>query len=248
MFMREGVGKAMVKYETIANEIRKRILNGVYPVDSLVPDQITLAKEFNVSRMTMKKALDILAMEGLIYRQRGSGTYVMKSALLNREDVVVNEYDGLTKQMAGHDLKSEIIRFDVEFPSEEIMEHLMLKKTQPVYNIIRLRIVDGRPYVLEHTHMPADLAAGLTEEILTASVYDYIHQELGLYFGGAFRKIHADKPSQYDQEYLDCQADDPVLEVEQIVYLKDGRPFEYSRSRHRYDIRSYTVVDINKNS
>ncbi len=241
-------GAQMLKYEAIANEMRKRILKGTYPIESLIPDQITLAKEFDVSRMTMKKALDILAMEGLIYRQRGSGTFVMKTALLNKQDAAVNEYEGLTKQLSEHKVTSKVIEFKVEFPSEEIMEHLMLKKNQPVYNIIRLRIVNGKPYVLEHTYMPTDLAVGLTEEILEHSIYRYIHDELDLYFGGAFRKIHADKSSKYDQEYLDCKVDDPVLEVEQVVYLKDGRPFEYSRSRHRYDTRSYTISDINKSN
>ncbi|MBC8829849.1 UTRA domain-containing protein, partial [Escherichia coli] len=45
------------------------------------------------------------------------------------------------------------------------------------------------------------------------------------------------------QEYLACGEHDPVLEVEQVVYLKDGRPVEYSRSRHRYDTRSFIMVD-----
>lgn len=52
----------MVKYEAIANEIRNRITNGIYKVESLIPDQVTLSEEFSVSRMTIKKALDILAM------------------------------------------------------------------------------------------------------------------------------------------------------------------------------------------
>ncbi|SEL37710.1 transcriptional regulator, GntR family [Carnobacterium iners] len=238
----------MVKYEAIANEMRQRILTGTYPIESLIPDQISLAKEFRVSRMTMKKALDILAMEGLIYRQRGSGTFVMKTALLNQQDSAVNEYEGLTKQLSGKKVTSKVIEFNVEFPSEEIMKHLMIKKKQPVYKLVRLRVVDGNPYVLEHTYMPVDLAVGLTEEILEQSIYRYIHEELDLHFGGAFRKIHADKSSHYDQEYLNCKIDDPILEVEQVVYLKDGRPFEYSRSRHRYDTRSYTISDINRNN
>jgi GntR family transcriptional regulator len=238
----------LVKYETIANEIRKRILKGTYPIESLIPDQISLAEEFDVSRMTMKKALDILAMEGLIYRQRGSGTFVMKTALLNQQDSAVNEYEGLTKQLSGQEVTSKVVQFNVEFPSEEMMNHLMIEKNQPVYNLIRLRLVNGKPYVLEHTYMPTDLAAGLTEEILEQSIYRYIHEKLDLHFGGAFRKIHADKSSKYDQEYLDCKVDDPVLEVEQVVYLKDGRPFEYSKSRHRYDTRSYTISDINKSN
>lgn len=238
----------MVKYEAIANEIRKRIVKGTYPIESLIPDQISLAKEFGVSRMTMKKALDILAMEGLIYRQRGSGTFVMKTALLNQQDSAVNEYEGLTKQLSREKVTSKVIQFNVEFPSEEMMKHLMIKKNQPVYNLIRLRIVNDKPYVLEHTYMPTDLVVGLTEEILEQSIYRYIHEELGLYFGGAFRKIHADKSSKYDQEYLDCKVDDPILEVEQVIYLKDGRPLEYSRSRYRYDTLSYTISDINKSN
>ncbi|WP_408605791.1 GntR family transcriptional regulator [Carnobacterium pleistocenium] len=236
----------VVKYEAIANEIRDRITDGTYKVESLIPDQVSLSEEFKVSRMTIKKALDILALEGLIYRQRGSGTFVMKNSPLNKENAAVNEYDGLTKQMKGHKIESKIIKFTVEFPDEEIMQHLMIEKSVPVYNLIRLRIIDDKPYVLEHTYMPTDLTTGLTEDIIKGSIYEYIHDELKIKFTGAYRKIRADKSSKYDQEYLDCGVNDPVLEVEQIVYLKDGRPFEHSRSRHRYDTRSYTFIDMNK--
>lgn len=234
----------MVKYESIAEQIRKRILNQSYQIGSLIPDQISLAQEFNVSRMTIKKALDILAMEGLIYRQRGSGTYVMKSALLHSEDVLVHEYPGLTRQMEGRDIQSQIIEFDAEFPSETVQEQLMLTENQPVYKIVRLRIVDSGLRILEHTYMSTDLVKGLSEKIVKGSIYRYIQEELGLQFGGAYRKIHADKPTSYDQEYLNCKPDDPVLEVSQVVFLKDGRPLEYSRSRNRYDARGYTVVDV----
>lgn len=236
----------MVKYEAIANEIRNRITDGIYKVESLIPDQVTLSEEFKVSRMTIKKALDILAMEGLIYRQRGAGTFVMKNSPLNEENAALNEYDGLTVQMQGHKVESKIIKFTVEFPNEETMQHLMIEKNIPVYNLIRLRIVDGKPYVLEHTYMPTDLTTGLTEDIMKGSIYKYIHEELGIKFSGAYRKIRADKSSKHDQEHLNCDVHDPVLEVEQIVYLKDGRPFEHSRSRHRYDTRSYTFIDMNK--
>ena len=238
----------MVKYQEIANEIRQRIKMGLYPVDTLIPDQITLAKEFNVSRMTMKKALDILAMEGLIYRQRGAGTFVMKNALAHPLDAPAKEYEGLTKQLKEQQLTSQVIYFNIEFPSQEVMEQLMLKESQPVYKIIRLRSVNQEPYVIEHTYMPADIVTGLTEDVLLGSIYEYLKEELGFVFGGAYRKIHADKASEYDQKYLECGEHDPVLEVEQLVYLKDGRPFEYSRSRHRYDKRSYTVLEVSNNS
>lgn len=236
----------MIKYEMIANKIRERIQKGDYAEDTLIPDQVTLSKEFGVSRMTVKKAMDILAMEGLIFRKRGSGTYVKKNALLNSSDSNAMEYEGLTKQLSGYKVEGKAISFNVEFPDEKIREALQLKKNDPVYNIVRLRLVDGKPYVIEHTYFPTALVPGLTEEILNKSVYEFIHQNLGLSFGGAYRKIQAVKPSEYDKKYLACQESDPVLEVEQIVHLEDGTPFEYSRSRNRYDTRSYTIVDIQR--
>ena len=61
----------MKKYEEIADELRRRIADGEYAEDEMLPDQIALAEEFGVSRMTLKKAIDMIAMEGLIFRKRG---------------------------------------------------------------------------------------------------------------------------------------------------------------------------------
>jgi len=234
----------MTKYEKISNTIRQRIRDGVYPIETLIPNQVDLAEEFNVSRMTVKRAMDILELEGLIYRRRGSGTYVKKTALSGGLNANIMEYEGLTQQLAGKDVKSEIISFDMGFPDELVQEKLAIKKHDPIYKIIRLRIVDEKPYMLEHTIMNANLIPGVDEDVLHKSVYQYIHDELNLQFGGAHRMIHADKSSEIDQEYLECAGDDPVLEIEQVVYLEDGTPFEYSRSRNKYDTRSYNVVDL----
>jgi GntR family transcriptional regulator len=234
----------MTKYEMIANKIRQRIREGAYSVGSLIPDQVTLAKEFGVSRMTVKKGMDILELEGLILRKRGAGTLVKKTALSEGQTASIMEYEGLTKQLTGKDVKSEIISFKLDSPDEHIQEKLMLDKHDPIYKIIRLRVVDNEPYILEHTIMNATLIPGINEKVLHHSVYQYIHEDLKLQFGGAHRVIHADKSSKYDQEYLDCDENDPILEIEQVVYLEDGTPFEYSRSRNKYNTRSYNVVDF----
>lgn len=68
------------KYEEIANIIRERIADGTYPVDSMLPTQSELTKEFGVSRMTIKKAVEILTIEGLIFSKQGNGTKVLNSS------------------------------------------------------------------------------------------------------------------------------------------------------------------------
>src|SRR5699024_11757621 len=94
------------------------------------------------------------------------------------------------------------------------------------------------PNTLEHTIMNAYLIPGINEEILHQSIYDYIHQELNLQFGGAHRIIQADKASEYDQKYLKCEEHDPILEIEQVVYLEDGTRSEEHTSelQSRFDI------------
>jgi hypothetical protein len=96
-------------------------------------------------------------------------------------------------------------------------------------------------------NMACDLVPGLDDSILLASVYDYLWNTLELKFAGSYRHITAEKPDHYDKDYLACKDADPILQVEQVVYLENGRPIEYSRTRNRYDVRGYSLLDV-KNS
>jgi len=234
------------KYEEIADTLRQRIKQGIYPANSLLPNQVELVEEFDASRMTVKKAITILTMEGLVFARRGAGTKVLDHSFWNKTTAPADQYRGMSFDLAdaNQTLTSKVITFKVTFPSPEVKERLTLSAQQPVYEIIRLRIVDGVNSVLEHTYMPVNLAPGLTDEILEGSIYSYLKKERHLTFAGAFRNIQADKADKYDQEYLDCAPTDPVLEVEQVVYLDSGQPIEYSRSRNRYDRRGYTYLDV----
>jgi GntR family transcriptional regulator len=237
----------MSKYETISKEMKKRIKSSFYPIDRPIPDELSLAEEFNCSRMTMKRALDLLAAEGLLYRKRGHGTFIVKSAINdNHVHVVSNEILGLTNLLKDKEIKSKVIKFEVQFPTEEVAAHLAIDMMTPVYYIIRLRIVDDEPYVMEKTYMPTHLIPGLNEKVLHQSIYNYIKEELHLTIAGTHRKIRASKPDQLDQTHLQCQKDDPVLEVEHVGFLDDGTPFEYSFSRHRYDKFVVTSVSVKR--
>ncbi|QPA32401.1 GntR family transcriptional regulator [Thermaerobacillus caldiproteolyticus] len=237
----------MSKYEQISNEIRNRIRKGIYSPDEPIPDELSLSQEFGCSRMTMKRALDVLVSEGLLYRKRGHGTFIVKSAILNGQvNVVSNETLGLTNLLKGRKITSKIITFEVLFPPEEVAVHLSIDMNTPVYHLIRLRNVDGKPYVIERTYMPTNLITGLNEDVLHSSIYNYITHQLGLTIAGSHRKIRAAKPNELDQIYLQCALDDPVLEVEQVGFLNNGMPFEYSFSRHRYDKFVFTTVNIRR--
>ncbi|WP_100486959.1 GntR family transcriptional regulator [Sporolactobacillus pectinivorans] len=227
----------MVQHKNIANILEKRIQNHVYPPLSQIPTQNELADEFNTSRVTIKKAIDTLIAEGLLVSNRGSGTFVMSNPLINEMNFSGKSYTGLTATMGEEKdrISSAIIKFESDFPNSRLQKILLLGETSPIYHIIRLRNLDNEPFQLEHTFMPIDVIPGVNKEILFHSIYSYIQDSLGLKIGSSYRIIKAVKPDELDITYLDCKTDDPILEVEQVVYLDNGVPFEYSRSRHRYD-------------
>lgn len=235
------------KYLEVAKIITQRIRDKTYQARSALPDQESLAQEFGVSRLTVKKALDGLERKGLVYKQSGLGTFVAGDIpIQTKQDAPANLFVGLQNQYKNKEVTSKILSFTVEFPDIQIQKNLDIKKSEPIYNIVRLRLIDKQPIIIEHTYMPVKLVPDLDETILHNSIYNYLHKKLKLKFGHAYRKIKAVKAQDYDVKYLQADKNDPMLELEQIVWLTNGQPIEYSTSRNRYDQRSYTVLENNR--
>lgn len=228
----------MAKYKEVAEAIKKRIKEGIYAVEERLPDQHSLAEEFETSRVTIKKALDILTAQGLVYTIQGSGTYVKKNALHHSQSSIqIGNNVGLTTTVRDElDLESKVLEFKVRFPDEQEQEVLMIHEETPVYHYERLRILDGKPYSLEHTVVPVAIIPGITKKVLQDSVYKYIREELGIVFGENRQTVRAAQPNALDKEYLGCKETDPILEVEKVMFLESGAPFEYSVVHHRFDM------------
>lgn len=224
------------KYVQIYKEIKHRILSGCYHDNNQqLPTETALCDEFSCSRMTMKKALDYLVTEGYIYRKKGKGSFILpKGNITSKIGIQENKLLGLSKSYKGN-VSSKIIKFEFIFADEFLAEKLDLNIGDPVYHIFRLRLVDKKPFVLECTYMNPIIIPGINQDVLNNSLYDYIEDTLKLKIAGSFRITRADCSNETDQKYLELTEKEPVLEVEQIAYLDDGIPFEYSLARHRYD-------------
>lgn len=224
------------KYMQIYKTMKQRILDGIYKEDNQkLPNEVTLCQEFDCSRMTIKKALDLLVMDGLIYRKKGKGSFVLPpGALSSKINIQEDHIVGLTNS-SEKNVTSKILDFQLKFADETIANKLCIQKNDPVYDIHRLRLIDQKPYVLERTYMSTSLIPGLDMDVLNHSVYDYIEQTLNFKIAGFLRLTRADCSNPSDQKYLELKDTEPVLEVEQVAYLDNGTPFEYSFSRHRYD-------------
>ncbi|TCP30983.1 GntR family transcriptional regulator [Scopulibacillus darangshiensis] len=231
------------KYKIIYEDIRNKIFSKEYEPNERIPDEKTLSQNYSCSKMTIKRAVDMLVLEGLLHKRRGSGTYVKEPTSSNFTSTSRHLF-GFSRSQAGKKVSSKVIEFLVVQADKIITEKLKLEDDEFVYKIIRARYVNERPHVLEETYMPIHVIPGIKRSHVEGSIYHYIEEELGLTIQSAHKTIRADKPKKLDKEYLLLTDIEPVAEVEQIVFLDDGRIFEYSKSRHRYDEFKFESVSV----
>ena len=234
----------VVKYEEIAGDIRKGILEGRYTLNEQLPLEREMCEYYNVSRITIKKAVDELVNEGIVIKRRGSGTFVKAFDSDVERFSMSKQFSGFSESNKNRKVESKVLKFEVIHPSEEIAIKLKMTCDDFVYHIIRVRYSDSEPVVVEYTYMPIGVIPGIKNDVLYKSIYSYIENDLKLKIKSAHKTIRAILPSELEAENLSIDASDPILEVEQTGFLDDGQPFEYSISHHRGDKMEFRNISF----
>lgn len=243
----------MNKYIEISNDLRKQILkDNIYHPNDQLPCERELSEWYDASKMTVKKALDILVDEGLIYKKRGLGTFVkglsqqqlniMEENLLHSQD----KLNGFTKQYSNEKITSDVLEFCVISPTPRVATNLHISESDFVYKIVRVRKRNGVPCVLEETYMPIYLIPGLKLTHVKTSIYSYIREDLHYEIQSAHVHIRARGATEFIAQHLQINPGAPVAVVEQIAFLNNGSPFEYSFSTHKSELFEFSSVIVKK--
>ncbi|MBY4797516.1 GntR family transcriptional regulator [Collinsella sp. AGMB00827] len=240
----------MLKYEAIAEDLRKQIEDGTLGQNERLPTVVELCHAYGVSKITIRRAMERLKKDGLVSSRRGSGTFVKRSASFEENPLVtgLNEHaEGFTAQhaKAGDAVSSEVYDFAVITPPAEVAELLGLSAEDFTYYHCRTRIANDLPIAIEYTYMSLALIPGLKLHHLYESVYRYLREEVGLKLGSFHRAIRAVPATEEEATRLKTEPGAPLLELEQVGYLDSGIPFEYSRTRNvgsRYVLNNITLA------
>jgi len=224
--------KKIPKYMEVYLDIKEKIMNGYYSIGEKLPAGGELATEYKTSKLTVKKGLDLLVSEGVLRSRSGFGTEVIRAPIDNSKVFGPNE--GLFSVVGEEHVKSEIHNFSIELPSEKVADLLKISSKDYVYNIIRSRFIDNQPYSIEQTFMPLSIIPGLEPKHLKKSIYSYITEELHLKIKDSHIWIKGDVATEFDARVLHIEKGDFMIEVDKVVSLSSGLPFEYSLSRHLY--------------
>jgi DNA-binding GntR family transcriptional regulator len=234
--------KQLPKYQYIYNDLKNKIMDGVYPINSKIEDGNSLCVKYGVSLMTVKKSLDLLVSEGFVTRRRGDGTFVKDWT--KGEKTKMYAIEGATRRH-NSPVESEVIYFEIEHPSQEIADKLSINQNDFVYHIIRLRVINKVKSIIEYTYMPVSMFPGINKEHLNNSIYDYIINDLKLVIQSSFISIKGVHPSELERETMELNNSDFLIEVEQIANLDDGRIFEYSIARHIPEEFNFKTIIFN---
>lgn len=235
----------MIKYHKIASDIKEDILRGNYKPNEQLPFEKELCEKYNSSRMTVKKALDLLVAEGLIVKRRGSGSFIKDITEEEIQGIIEKkQFSGLTNTSLGHEVTSKVLDFEIAKADEKIASTFKIDIGDFVYFIHRVRYIDGEPIVIEKTYMPLSIASDMKLENVNGSIYNFLQKKLGLKIQSAHSTVRVKKADESDKENLLLMDNETIAEVEKVVYLENGKAFEYSFTRHRYDKFEFKAITV----
>ncbi|HEY0683725.1 MAG TPA: GntR family transcriptional regulator [Steroidobacter sp.] len=228
-------------YQQLQRKLRLAIENRVLGADDALPPERDLAEELNVSRITVRKAIDGLVEEGLLIRKQGSGTFVT-----NRVEKNFAKLTSFSEDMRARGRKPRSVWLDRAAGAVTPGESLTLRSSPgtPVFRFSRIRYADDAPMALEYATVLADCLPSV--ESVETSLYEAL-ERTGNRPVRALQRLRAVLLTAEQAQLLKAQEKDAGLLVERVGFLKDGRAVEFSQSFYRGDIYDF-VAELSASS
>jgi GntR family transcriptional regulator len=221
-------------YYQLAELIRERIASGeIQPGDQLASAR-TISEEAGISRMTVRQALDYLERQGHLEVRRGTGTFVAAPKLTYH---AVNLL-GFTQEMIeqGRQPSSRVIEQSVVAPPERVASRLAIGADRPVLKIVRLRLSQDEPVLLETVFLPHASCPGLEHEDLSViSLYGLLEQRYRLRPHRSHQTLEATIAGEEDSRQFGVPVGTPMILVEGVTYGAGDQPIEVFTALFRGD-------------
>ena len=228
------------KYDEIYLDLKRAVENGTYSYGSLLPSENTLITRYDCSRNTIRRALAGLGEDGYVQSIHGKGVRVIYQPS-ERASFTVGGIESFHETARRNRLNvvTKVVRFEEAVVDQRTAEESGFPAGEQVYNILRVRYLDGKPLILDYNLFLKSLVPGLTAEIAERSIYAYIEQELGMQIVTSKRTITVEHAAAEDKRLLVLGDYNCLAVVTGQTFNADGVLFEYTQSRHQPDYFSF---------
>jgi GntR family transcriptional regulator len=226
-------------YHQIKEIIRKKIEDQEYLQGDILPAEQELEKLFDVSRITVRQAINDLVNEGYVERNRGKGTVV----IFNKIEEPLNRIMSFTEEMKikGYEPKTNFAKVSIVKANKTVAKFLGLDSSEKVYKIERLRSVNDSPMVFFITYLKKDLDLPLDVKEYTGSLYELLRKNNNIIVAKAKEYFEAVACDEEIGKYLDIIENTPVLKRTRISYDNNNNLLEYTICYYRADKYRYSV-------
>jgi len=207
-------------YHQLMQRISIDIERGIYPIGSRIPPEHELEEQYQVSRVTVRRALAELTEKGLLERKQGKGTFVSVPQMQQNLKSLHSFHDAC--RLNGMIPGTQVVMICETDADENDLSGLNMKPGSRVLEILRLRLADHEPVVLENNHFSLAYSY-LEDEDLSGSLY-MILKEYGAEPVQAIHDISLCFASEDQAELLRIHPGDPLLLLHELVFDQRGRP------------------------
>lgn len=226
-------------YQQIKGLLTQSLQAAEWRPGEMIPSEMELAKRYNVSQGTVRKAIDELAAENILVRRQGKGTFVAT----HHEDKVTFRFLRLMPDDGSAEYpKSQVLACKRLRAAQDVAKALELKVGDAVVMIQRVLFFQQVPTVLEEIWLPGLQFKGLTAERLATykgPMYGLFEAEFGTRMIRASEKIHAVAADEACASSLQVGLNTPLLRVERVAFTYGDKPVELRRGFYRTDRHSY---------
>ncbi len=223
-----------IRYRTIADDLRSQIVAGELAAGAVLPSESELAGSYGVSRVTVRKALELLREEDRVASRQGYGWFVSGERVRQSLGALSTIEAQLAAQ--GRTPVRRVLSFGfVVAPAE-----LPALAGEEVLEVVRVNLGDGQPFALVTVWCPADLGAALSRaDVESATFYELLPAE----FDRAVQTIGAAVADERDADVLDVPVGSPLLVVERVSHDRTGRAVLVSEHRFPAHLTEF-VIDL----
>ena len=221
-------------YHQLYELLRANILDGTWPPGTLLPPESELQATYAVSQITVRQALDNLVGDGLIYRQRGRGSFVSQPAI----QTTLKRITSFTEDMhrRGFEPSSRTVHKEILPATASIAEKLEVEPGEELVRLDRLRFADGEPLSIEHSSLVHRFCPGVLDRNYEQhSLREALHQEYGIQLVKAVESIRAVNADRKQAELLSIRPNDALLAIERVSYSQGNIPVEWLQIFYRSD-------------
>lgn len=216
--------------------LRDEMSNGTYEPGSVLPGEQRLAEIYAVSRVTVRRALEALELDGLISRRAGSGTVVLGRT--EGQGQVAADFATLMPQLVamGRDTTARLLAFSYGPAPQTVEQAMALGEGARVQTAIRVRLVEAKPFSHLTTYVPEEIASNYTEADLATTPLFRLLERSGVKVAEAQQTVSATLAAPDVAEALGVAVGSALLSIRRVVRDTSGRGVEYLSALYRPDL------------